>query len=346
MKYYAHYGHKDFILCLGYRGDAIKNYFLNYNECVSNDFVLSEGGKKLELMSQRHSATGASRSWTPASTSNIGQRLKAVEPHLGDEDGVPRELQRRPHRPAPPELIAHVQRAGQDRQLRERQAEPELSLRLRGWRRAGRADHDDRAARLCGSTAGSSSSSRRSSTTCATARSWSCEPFQRLVAAETAHRLRIRRLLDVDGHVQGPPAARRALRPRERAVGGVEDSQRQRAVAPRVSPPRSRAVLPVRSPSIPVRPTPARCACSVSARIPMTSRLGAAVRSWRCSPPGVPWSVTGSSSVAAAGRVSAKPARAQTCSSARAKQRRLTVHGFRDGFFPYIGGESRRRSRR
>ena len=32
MKYYAHFGHKDFILCLGYRGDLIKDYFLNYNE--------------------------------------------------------------------------------------------------------------------------------------------------------------------------------------------------------------------------------------------------------------------------------------------------------------------------
>jgi len=84
MKYYAHYGHKDFVLCLGYRGDVIKNYFLNYSECVSNDFVLSEGGKKLELMkSDIHDwkitfvETGA--------TSNIGQRLKAVERHVRDE---------------------------------------------------------------------------------------------------------------------------------------------------------------------------------------------------------------------------------------------------------------------
>ena len=49
MRYYAHFGHKDFILCLGYRGDLIKDYFLNYNECASNDFVLSEGGRKIEL---------------------------------------------------------------------------------------------------------------------------------------------------------------------------------------------------------------------------------------------------------------------------------------------------------
>ena len=50
MKYYAHYGHKDFVLCLGYKGEMIKQFFLNYNECMSNDFVLSQGGKKLQPM--------------------------------------------------------------------------------------------------------------------------------------------------------------------------------------------------------------------------------------------------------------------------------------------------------
>jgi glucose-1-phosphate cytidylyltransferase len=85
MKYYAHFGHKDFILCLGHRADAIKNYFLNYNECVSNDFVLSDGGKNLQLFnSDIHD-------WriTFADTginSNIGQRLKAIEKHLEGED--------------------------------------------------------------------------------------------------------------------------------------------------------------------------------------------------------------------------------------------------------------------
>ena len=85
MKYYAHFGHKDFILCLGYRADAIKNYFLKYDECVSNDFVLSDGGKKLELQnSDIHD-------WriTFADTginSNIGQRFKAVEKYLEREE--------------------------------------------------------------------------------------------------------------------------------------------------------------------------------------------------------------------------------------------------------------------
>src|SRR5215813_3191967 len=49
MKYYAHFGHTDFILCLGYLADKIKDYFLHYDECISNDFTLSEGGKNIDL---------------------------------------------------------------------------------------------------------------------------------------------------------------------------------------------------------------------------------------------------------------------------------------------------------
>jgi len=85
MKYYAHHGHKDFVLCLGYKADTIKNYFLNYNECLTNNFVLAEGGKKVTLLnSDIHDwritfvDTGIN--------SNIGQRLKAVEEHLRGED--------------------------------------------------------------------------------------------------------------------------------------------------------------------------------------------------------------------------------------------------------------------
>ena len=51
MRYYAHFGHRDFVLCLGYKADVIKEYFLRYNEAVSNDFVLSDGGKTLTLLS-------------------------------------------------------------------------------------------------------------------------------------------------------------------------------------------------------------------------------------------------------------------------------------------------------
>lgn len=87
MRYYAHYGHKDFIVCLGYKGDKIKDYFLNYDECVSNDFVLEGAGsseQKVELLrSDIHDwritfvDTGLQ--------ANIGQRLMAVRDHLKGE---------------------------------------------------------------------------------------------------------------------------------------------------------------------------------------------------------------------------------------------------------------------
>ena len=85
MRYFAHFGHREFILCLGYRGDLIKQYFLDYNECISNDFVFSHGGKQLKLIS----SDVHDWSITFADTglrSNIGQRLRAVERYLGDDE--------------------------------------------------------------------------------------------------------------------------------------------------------------------------------------------------------------------------------------------------------------------
>jgi glucose-1-phosphate cytidylyltransferase len=85
MRYYAHFGHKDFILCLGYKGHLIKEYFLNYQETVSNDFVLSEGGRKVDLLN------ADIQDWriTFVDTgldANIGQRLRSVARHLEDEE--------------------------------------------------------------------------------------------------------------------------------------------------------------------------------------------------------------------------------------------------------------------
>ena len=84
MRYYAHYGHKDFILCLGYRGDMIREYFLKYDECLTNDFVMSEGGKKIEPL------THDIQDWriTFVDTglhSNLGQRLLRVRQYVQDE---------------------------------------------------------------------------------------------------------------------------------------------------------------------------------------------------------------------------------------------------------------------
>jgi glucose-1-phosphate cytidylyltransferase len=85
MKYYAHYGHKDFILCLGYRADAIKNFFLNYEETSSNDFVLSNGGRDIELMNRDISDWRITFADTGVN-SNIGQRLMAVRNYLRGEE--------------------------------------------------------------------------------------------------------------------------------------------------------------------------------------------------------------------------------------------------------------------
>jgi glucose-1-phosphate cytidylyltransferase len=85
MKYYAHFGHTDFVLCLGHRGDVIKQYFLNYDECLSNDFVLSNGGRDLQLRSRDIDDWRITFVDTGLNA-NIGQRLKAVEPYLDGDD--------------------------------------------------------------------------------------------------------------------------------------------------------------------------------------------------------------------------------------------------------------------
>ena len=85
MKYYSHYGHNDFILCLGYGADVIKESFLNYNECVSNDFVLSGGGKKIELLRKDIEEWRITFVDTGRNAS-VGQRLLRVRKFVGDED--------------------------------------------------------------------------------------------------------------------------------------------------------------------------------------------------------------------------------------------------------------------
>ncbi|MTI31184.1 sugar phosphate nucleotidyltransferase [Xanthovirga aplysinae] len=85
MKYYAHYGHKEFILCLGYKGDMIKDYFVNYDEYLSNDFVYSEGGRDLRLLNKDIHDWKITFIHTGLN-SNVGQRLLAVKPYLEGEE--------------------------------------------------------------------------------------------------------------------------------------------------------------------------------------------------------------------------------------------------------------------
>lgn len=83
MKYYAHFGHTEFVLCLGYKGGMIKDYFRNYlwNTC---DVSLSLGRQPRLKFRDRH----AEEDWTVtlADTgleSMTGYRLKLVQRYLG-----------------------------------------------------------------------------------------------------------------------------------------------------------------------------------------------------------------------------------------------------------------------
>ena len=84
MKYYAHFGHTEFVLCLGYKGEMIKEYFLNYKEWVSNDFALRDGGKKIDMVKSDID------DWTihfveTGLQACVGERLMAVREYVEDD---------------------------------------------------------------------------------------------------------------------------------------------------------------------------------------------------------------------------------------------------------------------
>lgn len=83
MRYYAHHGHTEFVLCLGYGAEFIKNYFLNYLETASNDFVLRDG--TVEMLSTDISNWSITFADT-GDHSPIGERLRRVRDYLGDDD--------------------------------------------------------------------------------------------------------------------------------------------------------------------------------------------------------------------------------------------------------------------
>jgi glucose-1-phosphate cytidylyltransferase len=84
MRYYAHFGHTDFVLCLGYRGEMIRDYFLNYRHCMSADFTLQLSDRSIHVLEP------GPQDWriTFVDTglhANLGQRLLRVKHLLADE---------------------------------------------------------------------------------------------------------------------------------------------------------------------------------------------------------------------------------------------------------------------
>jgi len=84
MRYYAHFGHTDFILCLGYGAAYVKDFFLNYDETRSNDFVLENGARDLKLFSTDISDWRITFVDTGLN-SPIGERLRRVRPYVAGE---------------------------------------------------------------------------------------------------------------------------------------------------------------------------------------------------------------------------------------------------------------------
>lgn len=85
MQYYSSYGHNDFVLCLGYKANIIKDFFLSYRPHAFADCVVSGFGGKVQLLSEPE------KEWrvTLINTGiwrNIGERLWAVREHLEGED--------------------------------------------------------------------------------------------------------------------------------------------------------------------------------------------------------------------------------------------------------------------
>ena len=83
MRYYAHFGHNEFILCLGHGGHHIKDFFLHYDETASTDFVLRGGD--VELLG------GDMQDWTitfvdTGLDASIGERLRRVRRLVDGEE--------------------------------------------------------------------------------------------------------------------------------------------------------------------------------------------------------------------------------------------------------------------
>jgi glucose-1-phosphate cytidylyltransferase len=85
MRYYAHFGHTDFVLCLGYGAAAVKDFFLSYDETRSNDFVLENGAREVKLFSTDISDWRITFVDTGLS-SPIGERLRRVRRFVADDE--------------------------------------------------------------------------------------------------------------------------------------------------------------------------------------------------------------------------------------------------------------------
>lgn len=87
MRYYAHFGHKDFILCLGYKAQKIKDYFLNYNSEIANDFTLIKGKPVAEAGARETDVHDWNITFVDTGVkANVGMRLMLAKKYLEGEE--------------------------------------------------------------------------------------------------------------------------------------------------------------------------------------------------------------------------------------------------------------------
>ncbi len=84
MKIYSHYGFNDFIVCLGYKGYVIKEYFMNYF-LHNSDITLDIANNKMEVLGSHSEAFKVTLIETGIATKTAG-RLKQVQQYIGNED--------------------------------------------------------------------------------------------------------------------------------------------------------------------------------------------------------------------------------------------------------------------
>jgi len=84
MQIYSHYGFKDFILCLGYKGEMIKEYFYNY-EVLNSDFTIELGKRKVEFHSTHEETDWRVTLVDTGRYALKGARLKRVEKYIDSD---------------------------------------------------------------------------------------------------------------------------------------------------------------------------------------------------------------------------------------------------------------------
>ncbi len=86
MKLYSHHGFNDFILCLGYKGEMIKDYFLNYDE-LAHDFTLQLGSGTKKIIHHDNSTPNWNITFADTGLdTETGSRIARIQKYLGDDE--------------------------------------------------------------------------------------------------------------------------------------------------------------------------------------------------------------------------------------------------------------------